>query len=99
MLSSTITCDECKGMGKKKTGVQDSNGKDEELLCQGCQGSGVVVDNVVGDLIRKNYPSADRSLLPTVMTAIFKHYEKKLKDSYDRGLRDGKEADKLAKVR
>jgi len=73
-LNQTTTCPECQG-------------KDKE--CKVCGGSGAVIDSKVAEILKKHCPEINRVLLPKIMTEIYDHYQAKLVDSYDRGVRDG----------
>lgn len=98
MLNQTIKCDACGGIGKMTVGRTDNEGTPEkEEVCKKCNGSGIVLDNKIGEIIKKYAPAIERRDFPKMMSEIYAHYEDKLQDSYDRGVRDGQEISKIKK--
>jgi RecJ-like exonuclease len=77
-LNQTVTCKACKGTGK----IGDDK-------CQDCQGNGIVIDSFVPDLIAKE-TGVQRRIAAQISEKIIHHFEAKLRDSYERGLRDAK---------
>jgi len=75
-LSMTIGCEKCKGTGKIK-----------EKVCDNCNGHGAVLDNFIADTIIK-YTGMKRSDLAKCVGEIYKHYENKLLDAYNRGINE-----------
>jgi RecJ-like exonuclease len=83
-LNQTMSCPTCSGEGHNESMEE----------CFLCKGTGAVIDNVIPGIIRKYFPEMKRADLPKIMEEIFFHIQKKINDSYDRGIKDGKESAK-----
>jgi len=97
ILSTTIKCKDCDGVGKLQVPSKESTGGTKDEACKTCHGSGMVIDNKVADIIKKYCPALERAEFPKMLTEIYDHYERKLTDSYSRGVVDGKEFKSLPK--
>ena len=92
LLNQTISCKTCKGSGK----VEDKE-------CPDCAGCGANFDNVIPDIIKEFIPREKLYMVSKIVERIYEHIDKKLIDSYERGVRDGvyaakKEEEETAKL-
>jgi len=97
LLNQTITCKTCMGSGN----VTD----DGKTLrpCPDCAGCGANFDNVIPDIIKEFIPREKLYQVSKIVEKIYEHIDKKLIDSYERGVRDGvyaakKEEEETAKL-
>ena len=81
-LTQTMTCPECAGMGTFP------NEQAETKMCELCNGSGAVIDSAIPNAIKQFHPGINRAILGKITEAILQHIDQKLKDSYQRGLRE-----------
>ena len=88
LLNRTIQCQACGGKGVIITEDKESTAtQKEEKVCEICGGTGIVMDNFITDLMIKN--GIRGKAMVEFALVIYKHYEKKLQDSYNRGIADG----------
>lgn len=86
VLNATKDCPICKRTGS----VEDKNSTSGTKECEACKGMGAVLDNFIPDLLVEYYPEAKRSDMAKTAGKIYKHYENKLKESYERGKVDAR---------
>jgi len=84
LLNRTMQCPTCKGTGL----IEDKKSTAAQKPCDVCGGTGIVMDNFITDLMIKN--GIRGKAMVEFAEVIYKHYEKKLQDSYNRGIEDGK---------
>ena len=86
LLNRTMQCPTCKGTGLIEN--EDKESTVAQKPCEICGGTGIVMDNFITDLMIKN--GIRGKAMVEFAEVIYKHYEKKLQDSYNRGIEDGK---------
>ena len=84
LLNRTMQCSTCKGTGL----IEDKKSTAAQKPCDVFGGTGIVMDNFITDLMIKN--GIRGKAMVEFAEVIYKHYEKKLQDSYNRGIEDGK---------
>ena len=84
LLNRTMQCSTCKGTGL----IEDKKSTAAQKPCDVCGGTGIVMDNFITDLMIKN--GIRGKAMVEFAEVVYKHYEKKLQDSYNRGIADGK---------
>jgi len=88
LLNRTMQCQACGGKGVIKTEDKGSTAPQvEEEICKICGGTGIVMDNFITDLMIKN--GIRGKAMVEFAEVVYKHYEKKIQDSYNRGIADG----------
>ncbi len=75
LLNHSIPCKACEASGKIK-----------EEACEACKGSGSVIDNRIADIVVRS----NKALLSECLIQIYKVYDAKLEEAYNRGLADGR---------
>lgn len=85
LLSRSMTCDKCQGQSL----VNDDESTSGKKACEICMGSGIVLDNFVSDILLGLGCKGQE--LTEKAESIYNHYENKLMDAYERGVRDGKD--------
>jgi DnaJ-class molecular chaperone len=87
MLIQTHDCKKCDGSGK------DSNKED----CVNCMGSGAVIDNRIGDIIKEFAPNEPRIKMAETIGAIYGAIADKVGDAFERGYTQGMEDERETK--
>lgn len=77
LLNQTKPCEECAGSGSTIAGT-----------CEKCGGSGVVIDSAVPEILKKH--GMERAKMAQCATEIYSHFKGKVRESYERGVVDGK---------
>lgn len=97
LLNRTKQCIECKGTGF----VDNQNNTTEaKIMCQTCNGSGMILDSFITDEMIKN--GIKGKAMVEFAEKIYTHYAQKLYDAYQRGISESKETmqsefDKISK--
>lgn len=89
LLNRTMQCAKCGGTGL----VEDKESTATQKMCEICAGTGIVLDSFITDLMIEN--GIKGKAMVKFAEAVFKHYEGKLQDSYNRGIEDGKAEGKI----
>ena len=84
LLNRTVQCSKCGGTGL----VENKESTAAQEMCDVCAGTGIVLDSFITDLMIEN--GIKGSAMVKFAEEVFKHYEEKLQDSYNRGIEDGK---------
>ena len=107
LLNQTISCKTCKGTGEVGSVSGFAPGgidpEDSRTPCPDCAGCGANFDNVIPDIIKEFIPREKLYQVSKIVEKIYEHIDKKLIDSYERGVRDGvyaakKEEEETAKL-
>jgi len=85
LLNRTIQCAKCGGTGLVENNKESTAAK---KMCDVCGGTGIILDSFITDLMIKN--GIKGKAMVKFAESVFKHYESKLQDSYNRGIEDGK---------
>ena len=93
ILSASKTCPNCDGCGELES-KEDSTSA-TPVQCNNCVGTGAVMDNTIGDIILEHCPDIKRNKLGMIIEGVYNHFSNKLVDSYNRGVKDGKEHEAL----
>jgi len=84
ILNQSKNCSVCGGKGI----VEDTKTTGGTKECEACKGMGAVLDNFITDTLLEYYPEAKKADMAKTAGKIFKHFGKKLTESYDRGRED-----------
>ena len=93
LLNRTMQCPSCAGAGIKEEKSESTSAEPIKKMCEVCNGTGIVLDSFITDLMIKN--GIKGKALVEFAEEIYKHYEIKLEDSYNRGIADGKDQVKV----
>lgn len=84
LLNRTTQCPKCGGTGL----IENKESTAAQKMCEICGGIGTVLDSFITDLMITN--GIRGKAMVKFAEEVFKHYEDKLQDSYNRGIEDGK---------
>lgn len=77
LLNQTTPCLTCKGTGKSPD--------NPDILCPKCNGAGATIDNRIGEILKKHFPTAHRASYGPAIADIMQLQSAKLEEAFERG--------------
>lgn len=86
LLNQTTPCNTCKGTGKSPD--------HPDIVCAKCNGAGATIDNRIGDILKKHFPTAPRISFGPAIGDLMQLQAAKLEEAFERGIAEAKKPTK-----